>query len=610
MIKMKNLVLLFIVASFIITGNAVNMSQNNDKTGNTLQSMIAYDGPTIGQIETLKKVNDNVVPIIGIMEKKDKPLLDKINNTGAKDKFRVAIWTKADNITDIQKSDIDAVTTDQIDKNKKSRISKVSADIIAKQKNLIDFLRSKNLKILYEGRYAPVILTELTKSDIKEIETRDDVVSIQLETQYQETISSSASSVLAPPVWNYVKGGIIVAVVEDDGIAFTNPYLKSGLYFNQTNPNIKYHATGIAGIIASSNSTYRGIAYNGPSILSANSQTLNDSDLINATEWALDNGASVLSNSWVIDNEGNWTPITTYYDYIATHYPWPTIIFSAGNCGSCPYPHNIVGAPALGYNIITVGSYDDKRTGWQWSDDVMSYFSSYGSPPSPHNDRQKPEVVAVGNHSVTGYKGIISTTISYPWIGDIGAGTSFSAPQVAGEASLLMNESPSLMIWPEAVRAIIMASADHNIEGNSRLSNKDGVGGINILEAYKIANMGRGIGWDATALHYNSGTPWYGPNIIVNAGQKIRVVIAWDSNATGYGGSDSLDADLDLFIQRFDGSTWIDEPIAGYSNSGDNNYEILEFNSQASIAYRAKVIKYRWDNKNSTESIGYAAYIK
>ena len=92
-------------------------------------------------------------------------------------------------------------------------------------------------------------------------------------------------------------------------------------------------------------------------------------------------------------------------------------------------------------------------------------------------------------------------------------------------ASLLINKTPTLGTWPESVKAIIMASADHNIEGNSRLSDKDGAGGVNAQEAYKIASTAKGTSWNGVTISYGTGVPWYGPNITASMGQKVRVVI-------------------------------------------------------------------------------------
>ncbi len=103
-------------------------------------------------------------------------------------------------------------------------------------------------------------------------------------------------------------------------------------------------------------------------------------------------------------------------------------------------------------------------------------------------------------------------------------GTSFAAPAVAGEAALLMSENASLKMWPEAVRA---------------------------------------------------------------AGEKKRVVVAWNSESMGAYGSDRLNVDLDLIIKSTTGI------YLGNSTSWDNNYEIVEFTAPGDGIYTAEIHKHR-----------------
>ncbi|MDP2752958.1 MAG: S8 family serine peptidase [Nitrospirota bacterium] len=537
-------------------------------------------------------------------------LTNKMQKMGKSEKARVAIWVKADGIQPVKRPVPGTeVSQEQLEKDFKSQLGPMEDTISAKHKPVKDYLESKKVKILYESSLSPLIFAELSPAEIKELESMSDVEGLYLGRDYEPMINTSVPTVLAPPVWSSVQNGTKVAVIENDGIAFANPYLKDGIYYNSTSPNIGSHATACAGIIASTNTTYRGVAYKGPALLSANSQTFADSNLVAATDWAVVNGARVLSNSWGNYSGGAINAITRYYDWVVYNYG-VTVVFASGNCGDCSYPWNIVAEPAIAYSVIAVGSFHDRNTGWMWWDDYMSSFSSYKNPPSPNGDREKPEVAAVGGERTyidpTG--SIMSTTTATPWIGSVGWGTSYAAPEVAGEASLLINKTTWLGGWPETVKAVIMASADHNIEGSSRLSDQDGAGGINVNEAYNIVTKPTRLA--GISLTYSGGAPWYGQNITVSQGQKVRVAIAWDSNSTGYGGSDILNADLDLRIQRWTGSSWVTETRAGYSTSYDNSFEIVEFNAPVKGTYRAKVSKFRWDDHARTEYLGYAAYVK
>ncbi len=94
-------------------------------------------------------------------------------------------------------------------------------------------------------------------------------------------------------------------------------------------------------------------------------------------------------------------------------------------------------------------------------------------------------------------------------------------PEVAAEAALLMQAYNNFKNWPEMVRAVIMASADHNIEGASKLSEKDGAGGIDISKAY---DTGAGA---LAMVAYASDFPKHF-TFYATQGQKVRVVITWD----------------------------------------------------------------------------------
>jgi subtilisin family serine protease len=111
--------------------------------------------------------------------------------------------------------------------------------------------------------------------------------------------------------------------------------------------------------------------------------------------------------------------------------------------------------------------------------------SAYVNPVSPHNDREKPEVVAVGaNVTALGVNNVPQTR----------SGTSHAAPQVAGLVALLVHRNSTLGYWPEAVKAIIMASATHNITGPTIIVRgqgdlRDGAGAINAVLADTVAQL-------------------------------------------------------------------------------------------------------------------------
>jgi len=266
-----------------------------------------------------------------------------------------------------------------------------------------------------------------------------------------------------------------------------------------------------------------------------------------------------------------------YDDYVLNN--WVTVVKSAGNLGQ---GNGNVTSPGLAYNIITVGNYDHRDTN-VWTDDVMSPSSSFRDPISTNGDREKPEITAPGT-------GIQSTTTTSPWIGNIGSGTSFAAPQVTGGAALLMQVEPALRVWPEGVKAILMAGALNNIEGATRLSENDGAGGIDLFASYAMAEGSDYANWGG---HYYSCSGIQLMDVAtmnLTAGERTRVAIAWSTSDDYADYTNRPDADLDLRIIGPAGE-WVTS-----SASYDNTYEIVEFTPTTSGVYSLKVNKFRCDH--------------
>ncbi len=177
-------------------------------------------------------------------------------------------------------------------------------------------------------------------------------------------------------------------------------------------------------------------------------------------------------------------------------------------------------------------------------------------------------------------------TNNSPWLGT-SDGTSFAAPVVSGTAALLMQRSGPLSTWPESVKAILMATALQNVEGNRRLSNKDGAGGV---QADHADNVARGVngGWGGIAYD-GSRQRTQLSQIQLTSGQRVRVVIAWNQNPTYEFYAQRPSADLELEIVRPDGSVKVG------SYSFDNNFEIVDFAADVTGPHRIRVVRNRLD---------------
>lgn len=301
-----------------------------------------------------------------------------------------------------------------------------------------------------------------------------------------------------------------------------------------------------------------------------------------ASTRAADWGARALSLSWGLDTSLAVGATDRFFDDM-TFNRWRTIAKSAGNRGASPncFPNtNVITSPGLAYNVITVGGFDDRNT-VIWTDDTVYECSSAGNPISTHNDREKPELSApaVDLTLVTvGPANLQSFT-----------GTSGAAPQVAATAALLMQRNSRLTIWPEIIRAVLMATAVHNIEGNSRLSDVDGAGGLVANAATDL--LGDLRRWNGQGYACDNSTPTTLDLTTLSVGPRTRhrVVLSWDTDPAfeDYGTRPS--ADIDLRVVDALGRT-----IAS-SSSWDNTFEIVEFDSWLAGTYTVQAVKYRCD---------------
>lgn len=408
---------------------------------------------------------------------------------------------------------------------------------------------------------------------------------IYLATEYEPQLNVSAASVHANTVWGrgITGSGIKVAVVEAERAAHAN--LDVWQAYSSSAP-VGDHATHVAGIVASTYGTYRGVA-DGATLLSCNAGSLAEAGLIDTVEWAIgkvpspapelvvletpDEQAWILNHSYGSNSSGVLTLMARYLDHV-TYYDRRLNVVAAGNT-----PYDPVKSPGTAYNVLTVGAYDDRNT-VTWTDDAMAGNSCWqdawtwrnGNHYTGSPKRNKREVVAPG-------VSVVSTSSSggftvYPATGP----TSFAAPHVSGLAALLVQRDAALRGQPEALKAVIMASAVHDVEPgdcnpNTQTDNKDGVGGIDAALADDIARFRQ---WNAVWIPNGSDT-WYnnervdyirtsypsGPARQIQQGERVRVVLVWPSKTanpqshTAYTlACDDLYSNLDLYIRQPDGT--------------------------------------------------------
>jgi subtilisin family serine protease len=457
---------------------------------------------------------------------------------------------------------------------------------------------ARSIRVKHADEYVPVITVEIPNAMLQELEALPEVGRIFDNAQAVPTLATSIPTIKAQKVWNagFTGSSVKVAVVEvpyldgNSAVSGPNPYLIAASFFNPSFTAPGTHAVGVAGVICSTQPVFKGVSYGVTTgnLLSGNASTGFSDQANAATGWAAGQGASVINQSYAdtVPN-GQLNILSWYDDYIVTQY-FCTITPGAGNT-----PPGPVGNPAIAYNVIGTGAFAHSGTP-DWADDVMASYSAFGNPISAHSDREKPDVAAPGNMTTLRE---VNDPVS-GWLKSW-AGTSFAAPHAAGTAVLLMSKKPSLKTYPETVKAIIMASAVHNIEGSSRLSDKDGAGGIQAKAAYDVvANGWHSASWVSNGCADLSNAP----ALFATTGQTVRVVISWlvpiDANFTTY-----TFADADLTVSNPSHSqTWT-------SASFDNNFGIVEFTAPQTGVYTVQAC-YKAGQSNPIQLMGYAYYIQ
>jgi hypothetical protein len=494
----------------------------------------------------------------------------------------------------------------------------LAEDVLTRTQPVMNWLMEKKFAITsYAGM--PSVAARLPKWAILALANRDDVAMIYLtEEQGFNTMDIAASTDRVPAVWQRgVDGtGQRVAILESNNVSSSCSNVvatRTGRLGSGEDPN---HMTRVANIVGCNADPYRGIAY-GAQIVSAGYDatgwpgSASQQDAVAALAWAISSPQNArvvnLSYKWEIDNEMNW--MDRVFDYWARQQN-VTLVIATGNNDDGTHR---LGSPAKAWNVITVGGSDDNGT-TDWNDDLMAGFSSYVDPtsgPNGHGDREKPEVVAP------------AVAITAPGAnGNIDAmnGTSFAAPQVSGLATLLMSRNTWLTVWPEAVKAIIMASAIHNIDGPSDIPSyqdlKDGAGAIDADLADTIAKTRQDSGvvcndpcwWGVITSDTN---PTVGGSVYqyftASQGERIRVAIAWFASADIPPAPPSLPWDLlltnyQLYVYKPSGG----DPIS-YTASWDNNYELADFVAPETGQYQIRIYRQpEGDYNEQSNSIGIA----
>ncbi|GAA5026286.1 S8 family serine peptidase [Microbacterium fluvii] len=466
--------------------------------------------------------------------------------------------------------------------------------IAALGEKLAEVAREHGLEVARVDQAAPVVYGRMPAEAVRAL--ADDPLVAGVFTHHDDVVEDLGDSIAVhnsddAHAAGFTGDGVRVAVYEDSPDVTTNLVI-SGQYTSSGSPSS--HARMTTGIIRNSE---RGRPHGhapDATVFSANSGDLD------AIRWAAqDQGCTVISQSFHRTAEQTSSTLShddNYKDWLALHWPFPTIVEAAGNGTSTEFVNH------KGYNRLTVGSHNDAAS-------AMASSSVFRNPSSPHADRELPEIAANG----------MGVTV----VGLTDSGTSFAAPAVAGIAACVQEAAPVLQSWPEGTRAVLMAGAWRNPSGGrwradliAGLDGSDGAGSVDADRSVRIAgsrqrrdNAGALRGFDVGTLRSadldGSGVAAFRYRITTPRrplffGSHVKVALAWDSKATRTDilflsiFQNALTVDLDLQVRDSAGRT------VASSMSWDNSYEIAEFDASPGETY--DIVIRRW---SGTDDVWY-----
>ena len=433
----------------------------------------------------------------------------------------------------------------------------------------------KDAKITFLSQYAPMIIGETSKQNVLDLDNVELVESISVYTEV-ETHDDGNMNVSIPSIGGaYTRDtsgfngmGVRIGQIEsgrpETGISELS---STSITRGGTNNNTP-HASLVAAIMA------------GKTGMAPKAQlycTTVDNFYANA-EWLISSNVTVINRSNSGSNNGTYDNVAKWVDHIINQHnvSW---VQTPGNSG----PDAYVCSPGNAYNVITVGSINDRGT-VSVNDDTYVTSSNYkigsGMP-------SKPDVVAPGSgFSVTG--------------GETMSGTSFAAPHVTGMIAQMQSFTPALKLRPDAIKAAVLASCDRKESGESMngITAKEGSGVINAINAANsISNL------SAQQTYYTTTGSSISFNFYPLSTGTKTIAISWLKRNTGSGTNHTTVSsptltDFDLKVYDSSGN------LVASSVSVYNNAELVRFNATTTSVYTVKITRYT--NNSTSERISLA----
>lgn len=422
--------------------------------------------------------------------------------------------------------------------------------------NIVKKINGENYSSRYVSSYLPFITYTY---DLKEFKENKDAILSSLSTdeniktiditqneKIKENVSfalaaSSATSITSS---SYRGSGVNVGILES-GIVRASHSSMSGVDLTIRDALFHMeieaeHTTQMASIIANQTS---GICPDAK-IFSADI----DSDITNSLDWFVSNDVDIVNMSFGQDStDGTYSSLSAKCDMCSYCYG---IMFVASAGNSEDDDDFEVANPSLGYNVLSVGSFEAYG-------DIADY-SCYVEDSGP----EKPNIVVYGTGvTAPGFSGLVS-------------GTSVSSAVTTGMITSLMSEFNDLIGNPAKTMALVMASCDDvestsNDESNG-FNDKWGTGLFNYTTARSKYNR---------LYSFTNSSTSTGASVLINTfpyyysvGAEAKICIYWQAYANG---TVSNTAHTNYFVELCNVAN---KQVADVS-SGNSNYIYVHIES-------------------------------
>jgi len=370
-------------------------------------------------------------------------------------------------------------------------------------------------------------------------------------------------------------------LINDTGqVQLDNPWLPQIVPLNVAPEAL--HATGVAGNIACHHPDHLASCFSLQRLYSG--AGYGDATAPALWDLAISAGVDFGNCSWWNGQKGSVAFLDRFFDYTIRHFG--VMMFkSAGNQGGTLQPYTTT--PGNGFNMISSGSYSDEDT-VAWDDDGMAASSSSWNPVQGH---EKPELVSPGTCVTTTGTGANGLQNCF-------GGTSSASPLTCGVAALLAAGEPSLLAEMTSLKAVLMASAWHNLEGDPLLSDADGVGGVDAAAAWALV---RDHHWYSAEVHAQD-FPGGVHNVPLHllAGEDVRIVALWFGEASSSYASDVLSMDIDLVVLAPGGQ------VVASSTSASNPFEIAGFRAEQGGTYVVRLTLQRFQGTSEPLALAWS----